>query len=87
MDVLLIRKNDTLETTIYRKRFNNGVYLQWDSCAPKNWKRSTLCLILARAYKVCSTKELLHKEREFIEINRYPKWIVNQLKEECKLVN
>ena len=26
-------------------------------------------------------------EREFIEINEYPKWIVNQLKEECKLVN
>ena len=26
-DVLLIRKNDTLETTIYRKSTNNGVYL------------------------------------------------------------
>ena len=26
-------------------------------------------------------------EREFLEINGYPKRIVNQLKEECKLVN
>ena len=92
LDVLLIRKNDTLETTIYRKSTNNGVHLHWNSFAPKNWKRSTLRSILARAYKICSTKELLdeelkHIEREFIEVNRYPKWIVNQLKEECKLVN
>ena len=27
LDVLLIRKNDTLETTIYRESTNNGVYL------------------------------------------------------------
>ena len=92
LDVLLIRKNDTLETTVYRKSTNNGVYLHWDSFAPKNWKRSTLHSVLTRAYKICSTKELLDEElkrieREFIEINRYPKWIVNQLKEECKLVN
>ena len=92
LDVLLIRKNDPLETTIYRKSTNNGVYLHWDSFAPKNWKRSTLRSILTRAYKICSTKELLDEElkrieREFIEIDGYPKWIVNQLKEECKLVN
>ena len=92
LDVLLIRKNDTLETTIYRKSTNNGVYLHWDSFAPKNWKRSTLRSILTRAYKICSTKELLDEElkrieREFIEIDGYPKWIVNQLKEECKLGN
>ena len=51
LDVLLIRKNDTLETTIYRKSTNNGVYLQWNSFAPKNWKRSTLRSNFVRAYK------------------------------------
>ena len=91
-DVILIRKNDTLETTIYRKSTNNRVYLHWDSFPPKNWKRSTLRSILTRAYKICSTKESLDEElrrikREFIEINGYPKWIVNEFKEECKLLN
>ena len=38
LDISLIRKNDILETTIYRKSTNNGVYLQWDFFAPKNWK-------------------------------------------------
>ena len=70
----------------------NGVYLHWNSFGPKNWKLSTLCSILARACKICSTKELLDEElkcieREFTEINGYPEWIVSQLKEECKLVN
>ena len=91
LDVLLIRKNDTLEPTIYRRSTNNGVYLHWDSFAPKNWKHITLCSILIRAYRICSSKELLHEElqhieKEFIEVNGDPKWIVNQLKE-CKLVN
>ena len=82
LDVLLIRKNETLETTIYRKSTNDGVYLHWDSSAPKNWKRSTLRSILTTAYKMRSTKELLDKElkrieREFIEIKGYTEWIVN----------
>ena len=60
--------------------------------SPKNWKRSILRSILIRAYKICYNKELLDKElkrieRKFIEINGYRKWIVNQLKEECKLLN
>ena len=68
------------------------VFLHWDSFAPKNWKRSNLCSILTRAYKICSTKELLdeelkHIDRTFTGIKEYPKWIVNQLKEECKPAN
>ena len=74
-DVLLIRKNDTLEATIYRKSINN---LKWDSFAPKNWKLNIIWSVLTRAYKICSTKELLDEEvdrigREFMEINGYPK--------------
>ena len=73
LDILIIRKNDTLEA-IYRKSSNNAVYLYWDLCAPKNWKRSTLRSILTRTYKICSTQEppdeeLKRIERELIEIN------------------
>ena len=92
LDELLMRKNDTFGTTIYRKSTNSGVYLQWDFSPPKNWKCGTLHSILGRAYKICSTVELLdeelkHIKREFTEIHGYLKWIVDQLKEECKLVS
>ena len=67
LNVFLIRKNDTLDTMTYVKCTNNAVYLHWDSFAPKNWKRSTLRSILTRAYKICSTKELLDEELKCIK--------------------
>ena len=78
-----------METTIYRKRTNNGGYRHFDSFAFKYWKRSTLRSILTL---ICSTKELLERKldrikRKCFEINVYPKWIVNQSKEKCKLLN
>lgn len=62
----------------------------WDSLIPINWKCSKLRSVIK--YKICSTKEvwdeeLDHIEREFIEINGYPKWITNHWRIECKLVN
>ena len=34
LDVLIIRKNNTLETIVYRKKTQNRVYLHWKSFAP-----------------------------------------------------
>ena len=87
---MLIRMNDTLETTIYRKSTHNGVYLHWNSFAPKTWKRCTLWTTLIRAYKICTTKqvfqnELRQIEEEFIKINGYPKLVFDQVNEECKV--
>ena len=77
LDVMLIRTNDTLQTTIYRKSTHNGVYLHWNSFAPRTWKLGALWTISIQAYKMCSTKELLRNElkqieEEFIKINGYP---------------
>ena len=56
LDVLLIRMNDTLQTTIHKKSTHNHVYLHWNSFTPRTWKRGTLQTILIRAYKISSTK-------------------------------
>ena len=58
--------------------------------APRTWNRGTLRTILIRAYKICSTKELLQNElkqieEEFLTINGYPKWVFDQVNEECKV--
>ena len=86
LDVMLIRMNDTLQTTIYRKSTHNGLILHWNSFALRTWKHNTLRTILIRAYKICSTKELSQNElkqneEEFIKINRYPKWVFDQVNE------
>ena len=89
LDVMFIRTNDTLQTNIYRKDIHNGVYLHWNSFAPRTWKRGTLRTILIPAYKVCSTEkplqnELKQIEEEFININGYPISVFDQVNEECK---
>ena len=55
-NVMLIRTNDTLQTTIYRKSTHNGVYLHWNSFAPRT--------LLIQAYKICSTKRTFTKWTE-----------------------
>ena len=64
-------------------------YLHWNSFARRTWKRGTLRTILIRAFKICSSEELLQNElkqieEEFININDYPKWVFDQVNEECK---
>ena len=56
LDVMLIRTNDTLQTTIYRKSTLNGVYLHWNCFAPTTWKRGTLWTILIQTYKTAQLK-------------------------------
>ena len=34
LDVLLIRRGNKIETTVYRKSTNNDIYLNWGSFAP-----------------------------------------------------
>ena len=46
LDVILIRTNDTVQNTIYRKSTHNGVYLHWNSFAPGAGKHGTLRTIL-----------------------------------------
>ena len=76
LDVLLVRKNYTFETTVYRKPTNNGIFLYWNSFAPNTWKRVTLRSIITRAYDVCSNDEIF-ETKTFKSKDRFlkDKWI------------
>ena len=89
LDVLLIRRNDTLETTVYRKATHNGIYLHWSSFCPNSWKHGSLRSIISRAFDICSNEELLHIEievikKEFLQKNGYPKWVFDQIYQDIK---
>ena len=96
LDVLLCRNGRELITTVYRKKTNNDIYLNWNAFAPVSWKRGTLRTLVQRAYLVCSTEtylkeELTYLEKVFFEKNNYPKYVINQVftqvKEEHKSRN
>ena len=85
LDVLVKRRDDgRLDTTVYRKPTNNNVYIHWRSYGPRQWKTGTLSGIIRRAYIICSTKEDLTTELDFIKhvctaINGYPEYLVNSM--------
>ena len=73
-----------MDTTVYRKPTNNNIYIHWNSFGPKQWKTGTLSGIIRRAYDICSTKEALSYEIDFIqkvftEINGYPRGLVRNM--------
>ena len=62
LDLLLCRNGRELTTTVYRKKTNNDIYLNWNAFAPVSWKQQTYL-----------KEELNHVEKVFIEKNNYPK--------------
>ena len=84
LDVSIRRYTDSssLKTDIYRKKTDTNIYINWNSFAPNIWKIGTLKGLLRRAYKICSEKEWADKEvnylkQVFINVNQYPKKVVD----------
>ena len=68
------------------------MYFNWNSFAPDSWKKGTLKTLTQCAYKICSIRELLdtelkHLEKDFVEKNYYPKWIIRQVLTQVKLIS
>ena len=84
LDVLILRKGSSIQTTVYRKVTHNDVYLQWGSFSPNIWKVETLKTLLLIALVVCSNEQLLNKEIEhlrnvFHPTDGYPKAVIQNV--------
>ena len=84
LDVLLIRNDTCLSSTVYRKPTNSDIYLHWQSFTPLRWKQGTLRTLVLRAHTICSNKEFLNKElthlrKVFNEYNGYPHWLITKV--------
>ena len=84
LEVLIMSKNYTIETTVYRKQTHNDIYLHWEFFTPEAWKCGTLKNLLFKAHTIFSNKELLDKEVKhlkhvLIKINGFPPWAVSQV--------
>ena len=89
LDILLIRRENGIETPVYRKSTNNDRYLNWGSFAPVTWKTGTLKTLFNRVYVVCSIdfhlkKELGYLRYVFQKHNNYSKWIFKQVVKQVK---
>ena len=85
LDVLVKRNdNDDIETSVYRKKTNTDIYMNWHSHAPTTWKIATLKSLIKRGFLISSKTETLNKELEhikatFCDKNDYPKRLVDEI--------
>ena len=77
LDTRITLKSPTFESTIYRKKTNTNVVINYSATAPTQWKRALAKWFLNRAVKICSNNEHFQKEiielRKIYHMNGYPK--------------
>ena len=83
LDVLVIRKDYKVETTVYHKSTNSDIYLHLQSFSPTAWKGGMLQTLVSRAFKVCFNNqhlqnEIKHLKKVLRDINGYSNWIIKQ---------
>ena len=90
LDVSVKRQgNGAFSTSVYRKKTDTNLYVNWRAFAPKQWKIGTLKGLFRRAFLICSEqegldKEISHLKRVFTQINGYPKKVVNNTLSQVK---
>ena len=84
LDVLIVRNNNKFDTAVFRKSTHTDLYINWNSFSPETWKKSTLKLLVKRAYIICNKPyflemELEHLKETFVKINNFPLIVVNRI--------
>lgn len=86
LDVMIERKESHLETSVYRKKTNSDLYMNWNSHSPRTWKIGTLRNLVRRAIMISSPsklqEELSHLRKVFTKNNNYPEQITNKIIDE-----
>ena len=60
--VLLIKRTNNIDRTIYKKLKNTDIYLNWNLNVPTTWKRVALRKIFSHAFKSAQVKRLSMKK-------------------------
>ena len=80
--LVLIRPDNSLLTSVYRKPTHTDLYLQWDSHHHLSVKYSVINTLRHRAKTVCSKHHLLKEEEDHLNRAlsncRYPAWALNR---------
>ena len=82
MDVKVMKVQDKLQRSVYRKPTFTGLYTRWDSFCPMSHKTNLVRSLTNRALKICSQATLndeLTNLRNIFRRNGYPTDMVNRI--------
>ena len=81
LDISISRNNNALGTSIFRKPTFSGVYTNFNSFLPTEYKRSLLHTLLYRTYNICSSYLQIHEEINHLKSvwhkNSYPLFFID----------
>ena len=69
LHISISRNNNTQETSIFRKSTFSGVYTNFNSFLPTEYKRGLLHTLLQTTYNICSSYLQIHEETSKVAVN------------------
>ena len=82
LDVLVSRKDGSLETSVYMKSTFSGLCMKYDSFVPVQFKHSLINGLFSRAWKLCSSSDIFQNEityiKQLLTANGFPYHIINK---------
>ena len=67
LDISITRVGNELQTSLFRKKTFSGVYLNFNSHLPSEYKKGLLYTLLYRAYNICPNYTNLHQEIVYLK--------------------
>ena len=67
LDISIIRPKNKLVTSLYQKKTFSGVYMNYNSFLPKNYKKGLIDTLLFRSYNICADYSILHNEIKYLK--------------------
>ena len=81
LDIKIFRENNSLFTSVYRKKTFTGVYSNFSSLIPLHYKKGLIFTLLHRIYSICSNSKLFRLEVTklvaILKLNGYPLKFIN----------
>jgi hypothetical protein len=82
LDLLIIRRNNKFDTTVYRKPTTTNLYLLYDSNQARKYKLGLIKSLYVRSLRLCSDETYLKIERDHLiktlQQNGYPLHIIKR---------
>ena len=82
LDISITRVGNKLQASLFRKKTFSGVYLNFNSHLPSEYKKGLLHTLLYRAYNICSSYINLHQEIVYLKSvwqkNSFPLFFIDK---------
>ena len=81
LDISITRSKNKLMTSLYRKKTFSGVYMNYNSFLPTNYKKGLIDTLLFRSYNICADYSILHNEIKYLKTilqkNSFPLFVID----------